>query len=530
MTKIIDGRKAEITNSLQVYTNWVTLATEHGYPKAAYVYGSDKRSHLNDGDTVTVLTSTFVHDGAMIWVVQARNGDQFLYSEKGLRILPGEPAAITLLPDESLGGVLREYREVKRKANVGELVKITDNSCGHRFPIGEIVRVRSSNTAEYLDKRDWWAVKEVDYVVLEASDILRIDGERFRMVDRKAAVGERVIVTKTAPRYGSFSVGEHGIVTGERGWVDADVNVDFGDKTKFIGPSAVNSEYAVLEPLTSAELAPTPTPLSELPLADQYAENITVLTRKIAQLEEGAKTLEERILALETDSSPSYVKVASGPVDNRHPLFSKAPAQVADAYADLAAKMFAAPPVKSAQQIRDEIVERAKADVGDLRKFSGKKIPNDFVSFWPKTELPHAYIAMHTVEFVVNSAKRTVAVVIRCTEDGLTTRGIAKCAPGETFNAHIGRAIALYRALGLEVPAEYLTCPQPETVRVGDVVLWTNSYDAEDTQVFTIASVLSEGYRFVGGEWDGFETVRVIDDSREDGGNSAASSALKGAA
>lgn len=35
---------------------------------------------------------------------------------------------------------------------------------------------------------------------------------------------------------------------------------------------------------------------------------------------------------------------------------------------------------------------------------------------------------------------------------------------------------------------------------------------------------------FVGGEWDGFETVRVIDDSREDGGISASPSALKGAA
>ncbi|OMC96227.1 hypothetical protein MKX34_23980 [Paenibacillus sp. FSL R5-0636] len=361
MTKVIDGRKAEITNSLQVYTNWVTLAAEHGYPKAAYVYGSDKRSHLNDGDTVTLLTSTFVHDGAMIWVVQARNGEQFLYSEKGLRILPDEAiVGITLLPDESLGGISREYREVKRTANVGELVKITDNNCGHHFPSGEIVRIRSVNTAEYLDKRDWWAVKEVDYVVLEPTDILRIDDKdgvnrAYRMVDRKAAVGERVIVTEDRAY---FRAGQTFVV--ER--------TDYGIPAVGLDGrgNVLEAYYRVLEPLTSAELAPTPTPLSALPIADQYAENITVLTRKIAQLEgdlrvaredivlieEGVSgeikalekrtlTLEKRILALETDSSPSYVKVAEGPVDTTLPSYVK----------------------KSAQKIRDGIVERAKADV-----------------------------------------------------------------------------------------------------------------------------------------------------------------------
>lgn len=32
---------------------------------------------------------------------------------------------ITVLPDESLGGIKREYREVKRKAVTGERIKIT---------------------------------------------------------------------------------------------------------------------------------------------------------------------------------------------------------------------------------------------------------------------------------------------------------------------------------------------------------------------------------------------------------------------
>ncbi|MEK5178498.1 hypothetical protein [Paenibacillus odorifer] len=434
-----------------------------------------------------------------------------------------DSAAITLLPDESLGGVLREYREVKRKANVGELVKVTDDTC-YQYTAGKVY-IAQEETLGYGDIRiDSYNGGTVhlnagEYVVLEASDILRIEDERFRMVECKAAVGDSVLFTKGN---GCFRAGQVLVLHADADVMDCG-QINFADGMN----GTYDAEYRVLEPLTSAELAPTPTPLSELPLTDQYAENITVLTRKIAQLEdelrvaredivlieEGVRddikaleertlTFEKRILALETDSAPACVSVASGPVDNALPTFAK-----------------------SAQQVRDEIVECAKADVSDL--LSQRAYPVVTVEGLNRSMNSYA----HYVDYVVNKEKRTVVAIVKHKDGGrVRVVGKSKCAPGETFNVHIGRAIALYRALGCEVPAEYLTCPQPETVRVGDVVLWTNSYDAEDTQVFTIASVLSEGYRFVGGEWDGFETVRVIDDSREDGGISASPSALKGAA
>ncbi|WP_339811174.1 hypothetical protein MKY63_00805 [Paenibacillus sp. FSL R7-0189] len=415
-----------------------------------------------------------------------------------------DSAGITLLPDESLGGVLREYREVKRKADVGETVKVVASDSADNGVVGSIgVCTRndqfcdeSIDTTMTHDEDGFIDVVRAEYVVLEPTEILVINNERFRMVDRKAVVGDRVIMTAGNC---AFSVGQVITVHGDARIKDGGISYIDGEFGTY-----PDGKYALLEPLTSADS----TLLSALPLADQYAENITVLTRKIAQLEKRNTALESRILALETDSSPSYVKVASGPVDNTLPTFSKAP--------------------KSAQQIRDEIVERAKADISNPHKFAGTPIAREELRFWPRG----SGIVTHTVEYVVSSDKRTVVALVIETYGGrkIVARGIAKCAPGETFNAHIGRAIALYRALGLEVPTEYLTCPQPEEVRVGDVVLWTNSYDAADTQVFTIASVLSEGYRFVGGEWDGFETVRVIDDSREDDGISAASSALKGAA
>lgn len=105
---------------------------------------------------------------------------------------------------------------------------------------------------------------------------------------------------------------------------------------------------------------------------------------------------------------------------------------------------------KSDQQKRDEIVARAKEDVKD-------RTCDDF--------------AAYTYDFIVNAEKRTVVALRKLFENGrVISKGIAKCAPDDCFNVHIGKAIALRRALGLGVPTEYLNVPQPTEVRVGDYV------------------------------------------------------------
>nr|MDF9460586.1 hypothetical protein [Bacillus pumilus] len=104
---------------------------------------------------------------------------------------------------------------------------------------------------------------------------------------------------------------------------------------------------------------------------------------------------------------------------------------------------------KSDQQKRDEVVAQAKEDVKYLvrRCFTAR------------------------TEFIVNAEKRTVVAIRKAFGNGrVISKGIAKCAPDDCFNAHIGKAIALRRALGLEVPSEYLNVPRPTEVRVGDVV------------------------------------------------------------
>lgn len=360
-------------------------------------------------------------------------------------------ANITVLKDESLGGVEREYREVKRKGSVGERIKIVaaaDNGAWG-YANGEVHTVISSDGDTEVNIRPDGTegseiyVEQDEYVTLEPTDIIRIntpdgDGEaaRYRMVDRKATVGERVIVTKVVDNYGFFSLGNIGVF-GAGGWVDfnGQGNVGYNANDGFwrFGENNGRSEYRVLEPLENAE------PLSAKPAPDQAAEIIVALTTRVV-------ALEQRVAALETPKSRPATDAA-----------------ITYALAKL-------PRMKSPQEIRDDIVKRAKEDVADLRKFAGTKVPNDFVSFWPHTGHSTDYSPMHTVEYVVNRDKRTVVTIIRSDGRGHITRGIAKCAPGDVFNSHIGRAIALRRALGLAVPAEYFEAPNPTEVRVGDVI------------------------------------------------------------
>lgn len=135
--------------------------------------------------------------------------------------------------------------------------------------------------------------------------------------------------------------------------------------------------------------------------------------------------------------------------------------------------------IKGGQQCRDEIVEQAKRDVAS--------IVGDYDSF--KATLGGFLDQSATAKFVVNAKKRTVvALIYGYYSKTLYAKGIAKCAPNDCFNSHIGKAIALRRALELPVPDEYLNAPQPTEVRVGDVVTFPGGinkrvlYRVDDTE------------------------------------------------
>lgn len=163
------------------------------------------------------------------------------------------------------------------------------------------------------------------------------------------------------------------------------------------------------------------------------------------------------------------------------------------------------------QHQRDAIVEQAKKDVAELSTTWRPGCPS----------LNYSHSAFDPegskVNFSVNNAKRTVVCYITyyspVFERARTSfRGIAKCTPTDCFNAHIGKAIALRRALGLEVPAEYLNAPQPTEVRVGDVV--TKPYwDFNDP--YKVSDVRSGNVYDFDGTYASLEEMVVIDDTRE---------------
>lgn len=172
------------------------------------------------------------------------------------------------------------------------------------------------------------------------------------------------------------------------------------------------------------------------------------------------------------------------------------------------------PQEKRAQARRDEIVERAKADVEELSSTFRPGCPS--LIYPPSAFDP----SRQTVEFIVNSKKRTVVVLITYVSSitkikNVAFRGIAKTAPSDCFNVHIGKAIALRRALGLAVPDEYLNAPQPTEVRVGDVIKYE-----ESGRIARVVSMESDAYLQAETYLTTVEAYpnRIIDDSREEVG------------
>lgn len=160
---------------------------------------------------------------------------------------------IHVLPDEKLNGIPREYIEVERKANAGE--KIIGKNTGNIYTV---LNVFSSSIE--TDTRQH--IHHQDYFVLEPTDIVRIDGERYRMVDRKANVGEKII----AIHYDIVSdliVKPGDVLTVKE--VDSDGVECVGGA--YFCPDCFNDEYRVLVPLHTCDKCGEP--LGELACSNQ---------------------------------------------------------------------------------------------------------------------------------------------------------------------------------------------------------------------------------------------------------------------
>jgi hypothetical protein len=190
---------------------------------------------------------------------------------------------VHILPDESLGGgpngqILREYVEVERKANVGDKIIIVNPfNCqfGDCYTQGTVMTVTETDEDGdiYCGKYD--LIYGEEYRTLEPTDIVRIREEngaekRYRLVDRKAKVGEKVIVTDNGYGYpiGTITKCE---------FSGCDMQISNGSR------GIKHEHYLVLEPVESE---PTELTTEDVKLnPDKVVDMLANLAQRIVELE-----------------------------------------------------------------------------------------------------------------------------------------------------------------------------------------------------------------------------------------------------
>lgn len=235
---------------------------------------------------------------------------------------------------------------------------------------------------------------------------------KFKTEKRKANVGERILITDAEFTFGDYDNGDVFTVIGiHRGLVENGVNVKMGDF-----PQIYDSEYEVI--------IDNPKP--------SKSERISLLESQVAELQAKVEALEKP-----KETTVNNVTITSPTINS---------------YDDLARLLDRMPKMPTPNEQRKAVIERAKDFVGRQQALTGRR-----------------------VEYVVNADKRTVVALIyriafRGERNGLYAKAIAKCAPDDVFNADIGKAIALGRALGLDV-GEFENAVKPTERVCGMTVL-----------------------------------------------------------
>lgn len=200
-------------------------------------------------------------------------------------------ANIHVLADETLGGIKREYVEVDRKAEVGEKIVIVnaDVQCEDPYNNGDIFEVesllgcsRGIQTSCYRDIFDF------EYHVLEPTDIVHIDGQRYELTDRKAEVGEKVIVTKSEDFPKGF-IAEVEII--DDSYEDISFYLTEGIDGNFF-LDGTNESYRVLVPVeTETAEADEPQPADLIDVIASLAQEVASLKRTVDRHRDEIDTL-----------------------------------------------------------------------------------------------------------------------------------------------------------------------------------------------------------------------------------------------
>jgi len=296
----------------------------------------------------------------------------------------------------------------------------------------------------------------------------------------KAKVGERILIANSCDR--RYRNGSIGVAKEERiGGVFVD---NIGEGNIFV----YHEEYEVI-------------------VDETEADNVGIIEKlqvELSQTKDELEALKKRVDELETKQ-----RVRKSFAEYREIKAKKM--SLEESHEDLL-RIFTE---KKQQQRRDEIIEKAKRDIDELKVTHHPTLLQFYnVGKYVKYEC--------NAEFIVNKEKRTVVCLMReiqyDNKGKVVSKGIAKCAPDDCFNVHLGKVIALYKALGLEVPDEYQNAPQPTEVRVGDIVYVPYSLFSNRRRVTDklIPSVIDEIKVELAARYISLDMARIIDDSRED--------------
>lgn len=397
-----------------------------------------------------------------------------------------------LVADASIGGVLREYIKVVRKANIGEMVIVTnpqhDADKHGGYVVGDVAKVVDTDVDSYAtyygavtDYGKTFQLYAEEYQVLEPTGNVDVGGKLFRLVKRKAETGEEVLVTSIVGANSSggqyYKLRNTGKVirttpTGSGSvWTDLTSNKNYyGDGKWWVS----YEDYHVLEKVAEGVKE------VETPTALEYSMRFAKLEARVSALE---AQLEARKL---TEVLPSKCETA--------------------------------------QEIRDRTVDEAKELV--------KEIEDKLYGCWYRS--PYEAHRKHgplVVEFVVNRDKRRVTAVLRLKhiDTMVVGTGRANCVEGDVFNEHIGKAIALLKALGEDVPHKFKHAPNPTEIRLGNIVQFNGgkngaTYEvagppttAEDALTANLKIVTAKvniaGAKAYGAD---FEGAQILDDSKSE--------------
>ncbi|TXK24531.1 hypothetical protein FVD41_11155 [Bacillus amyloliquefaciens] len=219
-------------------------------------------------------------------------------------------AKIHVLADETLGGIKREYVEVDRKLEMGDTVlvmkmdgkdthqiaTIADDDYGGDFSYVTVQLDRSINGEDLVDMSHR---SEDEIVLIEPTDIVHIGTQRYELTDRKAEVGEKVVVVDdedSSEEFGSFRIGEVGTVESYSSddmhyGIYANVRVSDERDIPLYSP-----EYRVLVPVEAESDEPQPSdPIFAI---GNVAQEVAKLKRTVVRLVNEIDTLHKDNLTL----------------------------------------------------------------------------------------------------------------------------------------------------------------------------------------------------------------------------------------